>query len=334
MSRAHDEPTRRIRPPGPDQKVTLKHYVQYGLVRLFNGLAKLLPLAVLRAFGAMLGNLFHMIDKRHRVIALINVDLVFGTRMNDAEKRAMVKRTFRHFGIAMMETLAAQRINKHNLRDHATWTNLEEFHTGLAAGKGVILCSAHYGNWEIMNLALGFQDLPLSAMARPIDNPLVDRFVEKVRTRSGNRVIFKHKGLKPIISNLKANRIVGIVNDQDIHGPSRIMLPFFGHQAATTPMPATLSYRTGAPIITGYAVPLGKGRYHLKYGKLIWPDQTADKASEIERISRLLNQRLEAQIEAEPYPWLWMHKRYKTGPNGKQRPIYKQRGTTTIEDSE
>jgi len=177
MSRDPGEP-QRIRPQGPDQKVTLKHRCQYSALWLLNLLASMLPTSVMRTIGAMVGGTFHAVDKRHRRIALINADIVFGDRMPEGEKRAMIKRGFQHFGIAMMETLAAKRITERNFLDYVEWSSLDQFYQGLKAGKGVILCSAHYGNWEIMNLALGYLKLPLSAMARPIDNPLVDRFVE------------------------------------------------------------------------------------------------------------------------------------------------------------
>lgn len=312
-----------VRPPGPDQKLKPLHFIQYGALLGLYGLVKLLPLSVSRAMGRMIGRLFYLVDARHRYIALRNLDQAFGDGKTEKEKKDIVYRSFLHFGSAIMETLNLRTVTEKNFQDFATCENLEHFHQGLAMGKGVILCSAHYGNWEVMNLALGYLGLPLSAMARPIDNPLVHKFLEEIRTRPGNLVIYKHKSVRKLLSTLSQNRIVGIVNDQDVHDRNRIMAPFFGQSAATTPVPAALSYKTGAPVIPGYAEPLGKGRYLLKFGDLILPDQEADKNQEIMRITEELNRCLENQIQHSPESWMWMHQRFKTGEEGRTT-FYKQ----------
>lgn len=305
-----------IRPPGPDPKVTAKHCLQYAAVRLLGLMVSVPPMFVAQALGHGIGLLFYKISKRHRKVALLNLDQAFGDQKSEGEKRLIARNCFLHFGRAALETLRASNLNERNFLKYVELENVGQFYKGLEAGKGVILCSAHYGNWEIMNLALGYLRLPMSAMARPIDNPLVHRYLERIRTRSGNGVIYKHKSVRKLLSTLKENRIVGIVNDQDVHDHNRIVTDFFGFPAATTPIPAALAIKTGAPIVTGYAVPLGRGRYLLRFGDLIHPDPKAEKDVEIARISRLLNQRLESQIMFKPSYWMWLHQRFKTGKDG------------------
>ena len=308
--------TENKRPPGPDQKLKLRHFIEYGLVLLLWAVVYVLPLSVSRAAGRVIGWLFITIDRRHRDIALLNLDQAFGDSKTEEEKRSIVKNCFYHFGAAIMETLFLRTISQKRLERMITFENVALFDEALAEGKGLILCSAHYGNWEIMNLALGFRGIPMSAMARPLDNPLVHKFLENVRVRPGNRVIYKHKSVRKIFANLKENRVVGIVNDQDVHDRNRTMVPFFGRDAATTPVPAAVSIKTGAPIITGYAQPLDDGSYLLAFGELIRPNQDAPKEEETERITLLLNKRLEEQLEKAPDYWMWMHKRFKTGEEG------------------
>ncbi len=304
------------RPPGPDQKLTLAHFLQYGLVWALWANVYLFPLSWSRAMGRMIGRLFMTLDRRHCEIARRNLNQAFGDSKTNQEKEAIVKGCFLHFGEAIMETIFLRTVSEKKLNRMVVYAGVEGFDEALARGKGLILCSAHYGNWEIMNLALGFRGLPMSAMARPLDNPLVHKFLEDIRVRPGNRVIYKHKSVRKIFSNLKENRVVGIVNDQDVHDLNRIMVPFFGRNAATTPVPAAVSIKTGAPIITGYAQPLKDGNYLLTFGQLIWPDQTADKDQETARITLLLNQRLEEQLNRAPEYWMWMHQRFKTGADG------------------
>jgi len=305
-----------IRPPGPDGKLTISHIFQYGMVRVLAFTVNLFPMFLVQAIGRGLGLLFHSVDRKHREIAFKNLDVAFGDSKTTDEKRQLVKISFQHFGCALLETMRLGRITRKNFLNYVTLDNMKPFYEGLKAGNGVILCSAHYGNWEVMNLVLGYLKLPMSAMARPLDNPLLHTYLEKIRGMSGNGVIYKHKSVRKILATLKENRIVGIVNDQDVHDRNRIMVDFFGMPAATTPVPAAIALKTGAPIVTGYAVPMGKGRYHLRFGDLIWADPDAPKDEEIQRITRVLNQRLEQQIIFKPAYWLWMHKRFKTGAVG------------------
>ena len=311
-----DELEQEKRPPGPDKKLRPRHVVQLLMVAVLHGLVFISPQFLARAVGRSIGWLFLKLDKRHREIALRNLDQAFGEEMSEAEKQLTVRRCFLHFGVAIMETLRLTRLNEKNIEKFVTFDGVEKFREGLAQESGVILCSAHYGNWEVMNLALGFEGLPMSVMARPIDNPLVHRYLERIRIRSGNQVLYKHKSIRRVINALRENRIVGIVNDQDVHDHNRIMVPYFGRPTSTTPIPAALAYKTGAPLITGYAEPLGGGRYLLTYGDLIYPDVEADKDAEIYRLTLLLNQRLEEQIRRAPPYWMWMHKRFKTGESG------------------
>ncbi len=306
----------RIRPPGPDPKVTVVHRAQYLALLALAGLARIAPNRLAQWTGGALGSLFHAVDKPHRKVALLNMDRVFGDQVDETEKRRLTRACYRHFGRALVEALRMSRITQANFREWTAFENVEVFEDALAEGSGAILCTAHYGNWELMNLALGYLGVPMSVMARPMDNPLVHRFLERLRARSGNRVIYKHKSVRKLLATLRENRVVGIVNDQNVHDRNRLMVDFFGHGAATTPTPAALAYKTGAPIITGYAEPLGGGRYLLRYDPLIQADPAADKDAEILRVTQLLNRRLEAQLRRLPHCWLWVHKRFKMDKSG------------------
>jgi len=314
------------RPPGPDSKLTFVHWLQYLALRFLALVFNLMPFFLARACGRGVGRLFLSLFRRKREIGLLNLDQVFQDNLTESEKHLLLKQCLAHFGNMMAETLCFSQINSSNFLKYVELDNIGQFYKGRELGNGVILCSAHYGNWEIMNLALGYMNLPMSAMARPMDNPLVHGYIERLRRRSGNGVIYKHRSVRKILSNLAENRVVGIVNDQDVHDHNRIFVDFFGRPAATTPLPAAVSYKTGAPIVVGYSIPLGKGRYRLRFHELIHPNKDADKDEEILRISTLLNAHLEQQIRDAPPYWMWIHQRYKTDVDGK-RTFYKQKRT-------
>ena len=313
----------RIRPPGPDRKLTLVHVFQYLLVRFLEFFVTILPLRLALWFGSRIGDAVHALDKRHRKIALLNLDQAFGDRKGEMEKRAIVLECYRHFGRAIIETLRLPLIHPGNFTKYVELDNVGGFYEGLKQGKGVILCTAHYGNWEIMNLVLGYLNLPMSVVARPLDNPLVHRYLERLRNRNGNQLIYKHKAVRKLLSALKENRVVGLVNDQNVHDRNKIMVPFFGRDAATTPTPAALAVKTGAPIVTGFALPLDRGRYRLSFGPTLHADPNADKDAEIRRLTREINLRLENQITYHTPYWFWVHKRFKHDENGETQ-FYKR----------
>lgn len=314
LSESQDEG--RIRPPGPDPVPSLSQKIQYYSLRFLMASAAMLPKRVSRGIGKGLGGFAHAMMGKHRKICLRNMDVVFGSSKSEAEKRAMTKACFHHFGRALMETLRIPTITRENYHRYVIFENVEAFDRCLEKGQGVLLCTAHYGNWEIMNLALGYRGLPMSVMARPNDNLLVHNLLEDLRGQPGNQVIYKHKSVRKVLNALRENRVVGIVNDQNVHDRNRIMVPFFGRDAATTPMPAAAALKTGSPIITGYSVPLADGRYLLKYNDPIIPNPDAPKDEEIRRLTLLMNDALEQQIRDLPHCWFWVHKRFKTGVDG------------------
>ena len=271
-----------------------------------------------------LAALIFLIAKKHRRIALLNLDATFGDSWTEMQKRAMVRENFRHYCRALLETLRLSRITPQNYGKFMDIEGLEILQAEVDAGKGVLFCTAHYGNWEYMNLALGYLGLPMSVMARPMDNPLVHTFVEDLRSRGGNRIIYKTRALRKIISNLREGRVVGIVNDQNVHDRNKRMALFFNRPATNAPTPAALALKCGVPIVCGYSVPQGNGRYLLKFGPVIRPDfETKDKEAEIDRILLELNLQLERQIRACPHAWFWVHKRFKHNAAGETK-FYKQ----------
>lgn len=296
--------------------LTWRHRMEYLLFLAFALLTRMLPSRLSRWMGGCCGRLAFALDARHRRIATINLQLVFGADLGPMERDDLARRCFIHFGQAIMETLALGKLNSRNFLRKVTIEGSASLYQALAEGKGLLFCSAHYGNWELLAQVMGQLKLPLSVMARPMDNPLIHQAMERLRTASGNRVIYKHKSVRRVMADLKENRIVGVVNDQDVHDQNRIFAPFFGQTCTATPLPATLAWKLGTPVVCGFAEPQGKGRYLLRFSPLIRANQDAPQEVEVQRLTMRLNQALEEQIRRAPAYWLWMHQRFKTTPDG------------------
>jgi Kdo2-lipid IVA lauroyltransferase/acyltransferase len=187
----------------------------------------------------------------------------------------------------------------------------------LRQGRGVLFATAHLGNWELSAFAWALFSEPMSVVARPLDNPLIDRLVERRRTGSGNRVISKRESARLILKALAANQAVGILIDQNASAEEGVFVDFFGVPACAGTGFAKLAAHSGAAVIPGFALWSDlEHRYILRFYRPL--EITGDAAHD----TQALQARLEEVIRAHPNQWLWMHRRWKTRPPGAP-PLYK-----------
>ncbi len=189
--------------------------------------------------------------------------------------------------------------------------------------KGVLVLMGHFGNWELMGISSGFNDLPVSnSVARKLDNPFLEKRLYKFRTTSGNRVIYKQNASKEIIRALKRNECVGILIDQNV-AKNEIYVDFFGKKAATTRSLASLALATGASIVPATSYPLKNGRFRTVYSPEISIEPTNDRKKDVQLLTQKGTDFLQAKIRECPEGWMWGHRRWKKRPKG-EPPIYKK----------
>ena len=155
--------------------------------------------------------------------------------------------------------------------------------------------------------------LPLLLLARPLDNPSLERLFAELRCRSGNRVIYKRNALKAVVRALRAGEGVAIVIDQDAR-QGGIFVPFMGHLASTTPALARLALRTGAAVVPTFSLPRPDGTYRVVYEPAVRVHRGGDANDEVLRLTGACTAILERWVRDYPEHWLWMHRRWKTPP--------------------
>jgi len=189
----------------------------------------------------------------------------------------------------------------------------EHFDDALRAGRGVLFATAHLGNWELSAFAHALLTGPMNVVVRPLDNPLIDRMVERRRALSGNRLISKRDIARPILKALAANQAVGILIDQNSSTDSGVFVDFFGMPACSGAGFAKLAARSGAAVIPGFALwSEVERRYVLRFHPPV--PMTGDAA----RDTAALQKKLEEIVRAHPDQWLWIHRRWKTRPPGEE----------------
>jgi KDO2-lipid IV(A) lauroyltransferase len=294
-------------------KLSLRYRLEVLGFRLLIGTTYVVPRRAMLALGSLLGGLAYRVLARHREIALDNLHRAFGDELDSRRRREIAKECWKHFARVTVDTLYFSRLSLESVRRMVVVEGEEHIRNEMAKGKGLLFCSAHFGHWELAAVAAGFEGVPLAIIARPLSNPGLEPILRSLREVSGNQVIYKRNAVRAILKALKEKMGVAIMIDQDARERG-IFVPFFGRLASTTPTLASISVRTGAPIVPATCVPESNGRYRLVIQPAVDTRSSGDTEADILRITTDCTKILEAWVRKRPELWLWMHRRWKTRP--------------------
>ncbi len=262
--------------------------------------------------GRALGRLLYRLDSRHRSVALANLACAFPERPHSWRRR-VARACFEQAGRTVTELMWGPRLRQEPEPERIVdIAGLELLQRALQQGRGALLASAHYGNWEITGLALALRGFPLVSVARPLDDPDLDRLLVALRCATGGRVLPKARALRGILRALREGSVVAILADQNTLRHEAVFVPFFGRPAATTPVLAHVHLRTGAPVLPAFPVPRDGG-----YTLVIEPPLRApegDRRARIVGLTAALTRRIEERVRERPEAWSWMHDRWRERP--------------------
>jgi Kdo2-lipid IVA lauroyltransferase/acyltransferase len=283
--------------------------LEFAAVRIVAMVVSLLPMRVVRRCGAALGRLACALDASHRRIALENLAAAFPSRP-ERERRMLVRAMFAHFGSLLLELLKFGTYTPGQMRDAIDVEGEERARQAYQQNRGVLFFTGHFGYWEIQGIVEPLLGHPISVLARPLDNARLNEMLERIRTRTGNTVIYRQGAVRKILRELAANHGVALLIDQHLHTPDAVYVDFFRRPAATTSALAALALRTGAPVIPVFALPLPRGRYRLVYEHPVDPPQ-ADTPDAVREFTQRCTDVLEMYVRRNPELWLWMHRRWR-----------------------
>lgn len=289
----------------------IRHSLELAAVRLVTQAVRVMPSAWVNACGSILGLVFYTIDRPHRRIAQRNVAAAFPARPA-AERRRIVRGAFSHFGRLLFELLKFSTLSPDAMLARVEFEGEERVRSAYARGKGVLFVTGHFGFWELQAMVHALKLRPMAVMARPLDNPALNQLLERIRTRTGNSVIYRQGTMRRVLRQLHAGEGVGILIDQHIQSRDAIYVDFFNRPAATTSAVAALALRTGARVVPLFALPIGRGRYRMVYEHPIEPppDNTEDP---IREFTQRCTDVLEMYVRRNPELWMWMHRRWRDG---------------------
>jgi len=284
----------------------VKHFFEYAGFRLMLASLAWTPLPLALGLSRFYFRLLDTAVPKLRKAGIRNLELA-----GFKERDKVVDGVFQSLARLMVLFARLPRISKKNVGRYIRYEGLRNFQEAKRRGKGVLIATGHFGNWELSAHAHALLTEPMHVVVRPLDNPRIDSLVERYRASAANRVITKKDAARGILRALKDNEAVGILIDQNSLPDEGIFVDFFGTLACTNSVFAKLAAHSGAAVILGYAVWSDEEqRYILHFSPPL--DLSGNAATDTQHIQSAL----EDAIRQYPDQWLWLHRRWKTRPQG------------------
>jgi KDO2-lipid IV(A) lauroyltransferase len=294
----------------------MRELVEYAPVWLIVRTLGILPRPLARFLGIATARLVCLLHSRLRRVGLRNLEIAF-PKLSLDERRRLLKAEFDNLGRLLAEFCLFPRYTRENVSRVAVYDGLENYVAARDRGKGVLFLTAHFGGWEIGSFVHSLHGYPIREVVRPLDNPYIDRLVERYRTLHGNSTFGKQEFARGLLAAMRAGETVGVLMDTNMTPPQGVFVPFFGVSACTASGIARVALRTDAAVVPAFTIwdsTAGKYRIHFEPAlKLIGTgDDDADAVANTAQFTRVI----EDFVRRHPDQWLWVHRRWKTRPPG------------------
>lgn len=260
--------------------------------------------------GRRIGDLLMLLSAKRRRITRENIAGAL-PQASPAEQARIARDSYRNLGITLVELTAFPALSDTELDELIQFNNIELIEAACTAGRGVILLSAHFGNWELS--AYGVSRLigrPLNVIVKHQRNPYADRLLNRIRAERGNVLIPMDRAAREAVRVFRGGGVLALLADQSARPGSDPFLDVFGRPAPVYRAPAALALRFGVPIVMGLCTRRDDGRYVVDLQTIDTDGLTNDEAGILELTRRHVAV-MEAHIRKYPGQWVWQHRRWK-----------------------
>jgi len=294
----------------------IRYRIEYALAwPIVRGIG-LLPRPLARALGIAVGQAVRVLHPRLRRVAMRNLELAFPEKTAE-ERDAIVHGVFTSLGRQLAEACLFPRFTKENVSEVVEYDGFENFSSAYARGKGVLFLTAHLGAWELSAFAHSIYGYPLRVVMRSLDNPYLDRMVRQQRTMHGNLAVDKDEFVRGLMAAMKKGETVGILMDTNMTPPQGIFVDFFGIPACTAGGLARIALRTDAAVVPGFTIwDESRQKYILRFEPAVALVRTGDQEADIKANTQKFTAIIEEYVRKYPDQWLWVHRRWKSRPEG------------------
>ena len=274
-------------------------------------LDRIFPLFIKRFIAVSASRAAYYLLPKHKLIALHNLTRSFPEK-SLTENLQIIKDTYASFALTFIEFLQILYLNRNNLETRVSVKGLEHYEKACREGKGVLLFTAHFGNWEMGNAALAILSKPPIFMARTLDSPFLEEITTSVRSRLGIGNIHKKNVMSSILSQLRKGEVLKLLIDQNAAAREGVFVNFFGRPACATTGIALMAIHTGAAVLPVFTTRMPDGRYLTEIGPRVDTVNTGNRDQDVLQNTQNYNTIIENHVRKYPGQWLWLHQRWKT----------------------
>ena len=300
----------------PKKKSNLQNKSELVAVRSLLGAIGALPLETSMRFGGSLGKFIAARFPKLRKTARRNLEIAL-PELSAAEHEKIIDGTFQSLGRHLGFVAHFKKFKHEDVRDLIEVVGKERLDRAAAAGRGIIFFTGHFGSWEVFNLLAPAFGYGMNILVRRIDNPLLENFVDKMRTRFGSVTLDKTKSARTMFRILKKGQILGILADLNVQEKEGTFVDFFGVPASTTTSIAKLALATNAIVMPAFAVwEKSKNKYVVYLESPVEYNSGDNSDKNVRELTQKITKIVEKYVRRYPDQWLWIHKRWNTRPEG------------------
>ena len=294
-------------------------YLAYLSVRIVICIVQALPIELCEELARLLGRFFaNIVELRGHVVAE-NLRQAFPHATDRWRKDATLAMWEHLFLLAIEVVHAPRKIHDTNWRDYLDLQGKTELVRALLADRPTVLVSGHYGNFELCVFALGLFGFPTYSIARPLDNPYLDRFLNEFRGKKGQHILPKVGSAQRIDAVLESAGTLALLGDQHA-GDKGCWVDFFGRPASTAKAIALFSLSNDAPMLVCYSRRHRRAlRHAIAVAGVADPRDLPTELATVPSLTRWYTQILEEIIRAAPQQYWWVHRRWKGEPPKRRR---------------
>jgi len=293
-------------------KATIKDRLYLVLFNIFQWIVRHTPESVKKGVIFLLARLAYLIDRRRRHIAQVNLDLAYGDEMPQEEKTRIIKKSYENLLYMLSHFVENQGISREKLLSKVTFENEEILLEAIKSGRPILSFTAHYGNWEILSLAVAAKfRLPLTIIGRPLDSYVMNQILERNRQQFDIVLHNRKNAMRKLLAALKRGRAVGLLVDQNLSARYGILVDFFGKKALHTPSISILARGTNAIVIPIFIRSEDQQHFHIKFYPPLEVEKSENKEEDIRRHVQAQADLTEQVIREKPDEWFWFHQRWK-----------------------
>ncbi len=284
----------------------------YILAYVSSYFVRYLPAKCRMFLGKFLGRLFMFLFPSRVEIAGNNLRKAFPDK-DEAWIKKIVTESFENLGLTLTDILMMKHLSEDKIKSMLNIENPDLFHRLHSKNKGMIMLSAHFGNWEIGAMSVALQTgVNYLIIVEHQANDFINTEMNNIRTRFGNRIVSRYNAAREIVKTLQRGEVLALIADQSA-SPNDLFVDFFGRPAATFETPAALALKFDIPIVFGVTVRQDDGTYKINLQEVKHDDLQYDRSGVLELTKRHVKL-LEEMIRKYPGHWSWMHRRWKHTP--------------------